>query len=445
MRHYFRSRYPMCNKVLMLLLTSAVMQVQAQAPGQAPGTAPRAPAPALPGFSNTAQAPALLSRIEDLGRQIFADRNLSEPRGTSCLECHAPAQGFAGNNGSRLGVSIGSRPSSLGGRNGMSNAYTAFVPPFSFRVKDGDVDPVGGLFWDGRAQTPAQQALGPFLNPLEMNNADAAAVVRKIAAAPYAQQFRDIYGVNILRSPDLAFAKVGEAIAAYEKTTSLQAFTSKYDQFIKGQTPLSSSEANGMKIFMDPARGNCASCHTMNPKSPDPRDSMFSDYAFYNLGIPRNREIPRNANPSFFDLGICGPDRARPALTDNVPTTITTDNFCGAFRMVSLRNVAERTAFMHNGFFKNLRDVVAFYATRNTDPKRWYGPAGVPNDIPVAYRANVIGDRIPFNRPAAAGPALSEREIDDVVSFLRTLSDSPDRGPVPPPAAPSAGINPFGR
>lgn len=439
------------RSLLALVSIGAIVALMGgHAAAQPVGTAgaqrpPAQPVPQVaPPAPQTAPQAAPLSRLEDLGRQIFNDRNLSEPRGTACANCHVPARGFAGNNGSRIGVALGSQPTSLGGRNAMGSAYTGFIPPFSFRVKDGDVDPVGGLFWDGRADTPAQQAVAPLLNPLEMNNASVAAVLQKIAAAPYAQQFRDEFGANIFRTPDAAFAKVGEAIAAFEKTPALQPFTSKYDQVIQGRAQLTAREANGMRVFMDPARGNCASCHTMNPNSPNPRDSLFSDWAHYNTGVPRNREIPRNANPSFFDLGLCGPDRNKPALGANVPANVTIDQFCGAFRMVTLRNVAERPAWMHNGFFKNLRDVVSFYATRNSDPVRWYGPAGVPNDVPLAYRGNVLSDRVPFNRPASAGPALTEREIDDVVAFLRTLSDAPAPAapPVPPPA-PGAGINPF--
>jgi len=106
-----------------------------------------------------------------------------------------------------------------------------------------------------------------------------------------------------------------------------------------------------------------------------------------------------------------------------VPGDTSIEKYCGTFKMPSLRNVAEREAYMHNGFFTKLRDVVSFYATRNSDPKRWYGPAGVPNDLPIAYIPNIIRDRVPFNRPADAGPALNEREIDDLVAFLKTLSD----------------------
>ena len=389
--------------------------------------------------------PANLNRLENLGSQIFKDKALSEPRGTSCNDCHQGTSGFAGNNGSRIGVAQGSKPQSIGGRNAMSNAYTSFIPKFQFRVTGEDVDPVGGFFWDGRADTAEQQALGPLLNSLEMNNKDAASVVRKIATSPYAQLFKDEFGSQIFTNPSLAFQKIGVAIAAFERTSALQPFSSKYDQYIQGKAKFTPQEANGMKLFMDVNKGNCASCHLMNPNSAKPSDSLFTDFAFYATGIPRNMAIPRNANPSFFDLGLCGPDRTKPALTSNVPANISIDKFCGTFRMTSLRNTAERKAWMHNGFFKDLRDVVSFYATRNSDPKRWYGPQGVPNDLPSAYVGNIISDRAPFNRPAAAGPALTPKEIDDVLAFLKTLSDAPaqPQGPALPPLV-GARNNPFG-
>lgn len=382
-----------------------------------PATVPAQPGPPMPVTPQT--------RLETLGSLIFNDRSLSEPRGTACADCHRPARGFGGNNGSGIGVPLGSRAGAVGGRNAMSAAYAAFVPPFGWRVQDGRVEAFGGLFWDGRADTLAQQALGPFLNPLEMGNPDAATVVRKIAAGPYAQTFREQFGAGIFGQPTLALQKAGEAIAAFERTPALQPFSSKYDQMIQGRAQFTVEEARGMRLFMDPARGNCASCHTMNPHSPDPRHSLFTDFGYYALGVPRNVAIPRNANPSFFDLGLCGPDRTRPALGAHVPAQVSIESFCGTFRMVSLRNTALRPAWMHNGVFQNLRDVVAFYATRNSDPRRWYGPAGVPDDLPLAYRGNIVQDRVPFNRPASAGPALTPREIDDVVAFLRTLSDAP--------------------
>lgn len=382
---------------------------QTPAPGQTPAPAPNPP--------NTA------SRLEKIGEALFNDPALSEPRGTACLNCHLPGTGFANNNGSRAGVALGSTANSLGTRNAMANFYSHLAPPFSFRVVGEDVDPQGGLFWDGRADTLNAQALAPLLNAKEMNNRTAASVVAKVAKASYARDFLAEFGPNIFKSPDLAFQKIGVAIAAFESRSTPTRFSSKYDHFIRGTVQLAPDEARGMAIFRDPERGNCAVCHTMNPTSADPKDSLFTDFAFYAEGIPRNSKIPANANPSRFDLGVCGPDRSRPALPPNVPGNVSIERFCGTFKMPSLRNVAQRQAFMHNGVFTKLRDVVSFYATRNSDPKRWYGPAGVPNDLPTAYLPNILRDRVPFNRPAQAGPALTGPEIDDLVAFLGTLSD----------------------
>ena len=392
------------------------------------------------------QAPPLppaRTALQDLGEKIFNDTNLSEPRGTACVSCHTPSTGFANLNGSRIGVPRGSRLNAFGTRNVIHNSYSSFTPAFGFRVRDGDVDPIGGLFWDGRVDTLTQQAKGPFLAPLEMNNKDAASVVAKVATSNYAGQMVAVFGADIFKDSAKAYQRVAEAIAAFEATSKLQPFSSRYDQFVAGKGQLTPTETNGMKLFMDPQKGNCASCHTMNPKANGPTDNLFTDFGHYATGIPRNLAIPANANPSYFDLGLCGPERTRPALSANVPVGVSIENFCGTFKMASLRNVAQRQAFMHNGFFKNLRDVVSFYASRNSDPKRWYGPAGVANDLPLAYRANIVSDRAPFNRAASAGPALSEREIDDVLAFLKTLSDQAPAPAAGGPAPAQVAINPF--
>ena len=389
-------------------------------------------------------APASLTALQSLGEKIFTDTNLSEPRGTACANCHLAKTGFANLNGSRIGVPLGSLPQAFGMRSVMQNSYSSFNPPFGFRVTGGDVDPIGGFFWDGRADTLAQQAQMPFLAANEMNNKDGAAVVSKIATGPYAKQMTDVFGKDIFKNSNTAFARVGEAIAAYEASAAFQSFSSRYDAYVRGEVKFTPSESSGMKLFMDPAKGNCASCHMMNPTSSKPSDNLFTDFAHYATGIPRNMAIPANANPSYFDLGLCGPQRTKPALTANVPTSISIDKFCGTFKMPSLRNVGERQVFMHNGSFNNLRDVVSFYATRNSNPKRWYGPAGIPNDLPLAYLPNIINDRAPFNRAANAGPALTEREIDDVLAFLKTLSDATAVSvSAPPPTPLNVAINPF--
>lgn len=350
----------------------------------------------------------------ELGRLIFTDPDLSEPRGTPCAACHQANRGFAGNHGSTIGVALGSTPGALGLRNAMTNSYAGFVPAFSFVTTNGETEALGGLFWDGRADTLAQQALGPLLNPLEMNNPSRRAVVDKIAASRYAALFREVFGSGIFNDTDAAFTQIGVAIEAFERS-ALQPFSSKFDAMVRGQTGFSAAERRGMALFQDPAKGNCAACHLMNPGSGRPQDSLFSEFTFYATGVPRNTAIPRNADPTFFDLGLCGPERSPPVLPAGVATGLTLDNFCGKFRMPTLRNVAERPAFMHNGVFKNLRDVLRFYASRNT--------ATVSDDLPARYQANIEVVKAPFNRLPADGPALSEPEIDDLLAFLQTLSD----------------------
>jgi cytochrome c peroxidase len=388
---------------------------------------------------------SVLTPIQALGEKIFNDKNLSEPRGTACVNCHQAESGFANLNGSRIGVPLGSLPNAFGTRSVMPNSYSSFTPPFGFRVLNGDVDPMGGLFWDGRADTLAQQAQLPFLAANEMNNKSGASVVAKIATGPYAKVMTDLYGKDIFSNPTLAFTRVGEALAAFESTTAFQSFSSRYDDYLQGRVKFTPAEANGMKVFMDPAKGNCASCHSMNPQSNKPADNLFTDFAHYATGIPRNKAIPANANPSYFDLGLCGPNRTRPALSANVPASVSIEKYCGTFKMPSLRNVGQRQVFMHNGVFSNLRDVVSFYATRDSNPQRWYGPTGVPNDLPLAYQSNVVRDRAPFNRAPGSGPALTEKEVDEVVAFLRTLTDRLPTSLVPPSAPPPAGVaaNPF--
>lgn len=366
---------------------------------------------------------AALTPLQRLGKRIFTDTNLSEPRGMACVTCHQPTMGFAGNNGSRIGVAQGSRPGVFGFRNAMTNAYSGFVPTFSFVTDAGGTEASGGHFWDGRADTLELQALGPFLAAAEMNNPSAKAVVDKIAASAYADQFRQAFGANVFANADTAYTQVGVAIAAFERSSQLQGFTSKYDAMVRGQVRFTPAEARGMALFTDSNRANCSGCHLMNPASGKPEDSLFSEFTYYATGIPRNTAIPANADVNFFDLGLCGPARSKPTLPSTVPANVSIDQFCGKFRMPTLRNVAERPAFMHNGFFKDLREVLRFYATRNSNPVRWYGPSGVPNDLPAAYLGNIEAAKAPFNRSRADGPLLSDAEIDDLLAFLGTLSD----------------------
>jgi cytochrome c peroxidase len=402
-------------------MVSILVSISLNACYQAPSNDPSSNTPINPTLPPTPMSVQL--NREALGQRIFTDTNLSEPRGLACQSCHQANQGFSGLNGSTIGVPQGSRLGVLGLRNTMTNAYNGLVPTFAFRTEDDKTEAFGGHFWDGRADTLEVQALGPFLNPDEMNNPDAASVVAKVARSSYANLFRQEFGADIFSQPTVAFEKIGVAIAAFERSDALQSYTSKYDAVVRGKTTFNPNEQRGMALFMDANRANCSGCHLMNPTTKNPKDSPFSEFSYYALGIPRNRAIPKNADSSFYDLGLCGPNRSKPTLPNDVPSGVNIEQFCGQFRMPTLRNVAERPAFMHNGFFKDLTEVVTFYSTRNSNPERWYGPTGIANDLPSTYLNNIEHTKSPLNRAKTSGPLLNAGEIRDIVAFLHTLSD----------------------
>jgi cytochrome c peroxidase len=135
--------------------------------------------------------------------------------------------------------------------------------------------------------------------------------------------------------------------------------------------------------------------------------------------VPRNPELAANADATHFDLGLC----ARSA-GDLVQRT----DLCGAFKVPSLRNVGLRNALFHNGRFKTLKEALTFYVQRDTYPEKFYpvGADGTVNkfdDLPTSYKANVNTTEAPYDRSAGGVPALTDAETDDVISFLKTLTD----------------------
>ncbi len=349
-----------------------------------------------------------------LGRLIFFDPRFSTPPGTSCASCHDPRSGYAGNHGSPNGVAAGSRPGVFAERNTPSLRYLKFVPPFFFRWEEDQPvpDPHGGFFWDGRVDDLASACQQPLLNPREMGNPDAATVVRSLTESAYAAAFRQEYG-PAPSDPRVGLQQVGDALAAFLTSDEMAPFSSRYDAYLRGKGTLSAAELAGLKIFQDPARGNCNACHTLDTASADPTRSLFTDYGFEAAGLPRNRALPANADPGHFDLGLCqrtdNPLAANPAL-------------CGQFRTPTLRNVALRRFFFHNGVVRSLRDAVAFYATRDTDAARWY-PGAKYDDMPEGYRVQVNTVTVPYNGQAGQPDRLTATEIDEIVAFLRTLTD----------------------
>ncbi len=374
-----------------------------------------------------------LSARQLLGKRLFEDAELSEPPGQSCASCHDAAQAFAGNHGSPIAaVALGSRPDQLGARNVPTAMYAAFSPRFAFvaqppgegaEVGEGFL-PIGGLFWDGRADDLVEQAKGPFLNPREMNNPDPAAVVAKVRASRYAGLFYEVYGARAFVDVDLAYAHVADAIAAFESTPRFAPFSSKFDRFLVRGEPLGPEEARGFALFTDPDKGNCLRCHVGDPASQRPQDWLFTDFTYDNLGLPRNAAIPDNHDPAHFDLGLC----QRPELPTLAPVGVEVEDLCGSFKVPTLRNVARTAPYGHNGVFTTLRDVVRFYATRDTNPELWYGKRSdgtieVFDDLPPVFRSNVNTTEVPYGAMRGAEPALSDSEIDAIVAFLQTLTD----------------------
>jgi cytochrome c peroxidase len=351
-----------------------------------------------------------------LGKKIFFDERLSEPPGTSCASCHDPARAFSGDHGSHLGVALGSRPGHFARRSTPSVLYMRFVPKFYYFEDDEAPapEPRGGFFWDGRTDRLDELVRQPLFNPDEMNAGTPRRVADTIARGPYAQEFRAALGPGA--NPEAVLRGVGVAIEAYLKSDEMNPVSSKYDAYVRGQATLTEQERRGLEIFKDRNRGACAGCHRMAETSSNPAESMFTDYGYDPTAFPRNRELPANHDPAAFDLGLC--ERKDP----NTPSTDA--RFCSAFRTPSLRNVAVRGSFGHNGVYKTLREVVAFYALRAVAPNRVYPPGQKFDDVPPQYRVNVNVHAPVYNRREGAPPPMSDEEIDAVVAFLGTLTDS---------------------
>jgi cytochrome c peroxidase len=347
--------------------------------------------------------------LEDIGRQMFVDPTLSGSGTLSCASCHSPQHAFGPPNAraTQLG---GTQLDRVGLRAVPSLRYLQTRPPFSEHFfeseEDGDesVDagPTGGLTWDGRVNRGRDQARIPLLSPDEMANDRIADVVAAVKRAPYARQFREA----------ITFDAIVTALATYEqREADFYPYSSKYDASLRGEAPLSAQEQRGLTLFNDPAKGNCARCH-ISQRGPNGTLPQFTDYGFMALGLPRNRTLPANADPAYFDLGLCGPIR-----TDLLGKA----DYCGRFMTPTLRNVATRQTFFHNGVVHSLREAVAFYVQRDTAPETWY-PHGKFDDLPARYHENVEMEP-PFGRRPGDPPALTEAEIDDVVAFLQTLTD----------------------
>ncbi|HVJ51743.1 MAG TPA: cytochrome c peroxidase [Aliidongia sp.] len=359
-----------------------------------------------------------------LGKRLFMDSALSASGKLACASCHSPEHGFGPPDAApvRMGGADLARP---GVRAVPSLTYLQATPPFTehfFESEDEgdesiDNGPTGGLTWDGRVDRGRDQARIPLLSPFEMANRDVPAVAERLRRAGYVPALRHVLRTPLDR-PDRLVDAALRALEAYEQDyRTFYPYSSKYDLYLAGKATLSPAEARGLALFEDPAKGNCASCH-VSARSRDGTPPQFTDFGLIAIGVPRNRAIPANRDPAYFDLGLCGPVR-----TDFLGHA----DYCGLFKTPSLRNVALRTVFMHNGVFTTLEQVMEFYVERDSAPEKWYGrnPDGTVDkfdDLPASYRDNINTDP-PFDRHPGDQPALDAGEIRDVIAFLGTLTD----------------------
>jgi cytochrome c peroxidase len=388
--------------------------------------------------------------IEQLGKALYFDENLSEPAGQSCASCHEPAFGFVDPDAD-LPVSEGVIPGLFGGRISPASAYAMYAP---IRFIDDEGLYVGGQFWDSRAagvgpgslEDPlADQALGPFLNPVEMANTSKAQVIADIAISEYAGLFEEVWGTGALGDVETAYDQVALSIAEFERTELFGQFSSKFDHYLgkclamggdmadcavgagkiadkAGKKYFSKEEWYGLQLFMGENNNDgilekgegamCAACHIAEWTAAADYDlpvvvpawappgmvpPLFTDFTYDNLGVPQNFEFPLDTVTTV-DLGL------GPIVGD------TDEN--GKFKVMTLRNIGLTAPYAHNGLFKRLKEITHFYNTRDVPGALKKGADWPAPEYPATKNDTELGNL-----------GLSDDDEDAIVEFMKTLSD----------------------
>jgi cytochrome c peroxidase len=388
----------------------------------------------LPRSSVLAAEGASLSAKEQLGKFLFFDSNLSVPEGQSCAACHGPEVGFTGpdeelNKGGT--VYEGAVKGRFGNRKPPASSYGGDSPILLFDKKEKAW--VGGMFWDGRAtgkrlKDPlAEQAQGPFLNPLEQNIPDIKTVCIKIKNSSYADLFEKVWGKGSLdcgKNVSATYDRVAKSIAAYERSKEVNPFSSKFDLWLRKRVDLSEEEKRGLKLFE--GKGKCAECHPTK-RGPKGSPPLFTDFTYDNIGIPKNPKNPfygmsAKWNPegaAFVDTGLGG------YLKEAGYKASVYEPEIGKFRVPTLRNVDQRPspnfvkAFGNNGYFKTLKEIVHFYNTRDVLPRceKMSNPRPGENCWP---EPEILSN---LNKEELGNLGLTEEEQNAIVIFLKTLTD----------------------
>ncbi len=249
--------------------------------------------------------PMTAEKVE-LGKLLYFDPRMSKDGTISCATCHDPKKGWAEHTPSSTGIG-----KQVGNRNSPTVLNSAYAPE---------------LFWDGRAASLEEQAVGPVANPIEMGNT-LEDMVKTLKGIPgYVERFEKVFGTEPTAD---GFAK---AVAAFERT--ILAGNSPYDRYQAGdESAMSEAAVRGMNLFEEVG---CADCHT---------PPLFSSYEYHNAGVGMDKENP--------DIG-------RKEVTGDDADT-------GAFRVPSLRNVADTAPYFHDGSAATLEDAVALMAAGGKD------------------------------------------------------------------------------
>jgi cytochrome c peroxidase len=380
-----------------------------------------------------------LTPQEQLGKEIFFDGNLSINANQSCAACHLPGVGWTGPDSAiNAGGSVyeGSIAGRFGNRKPPSSAYATPSPILHFIVEKKSALFIGGNFWDGRAtgerlgSPAAEQAQGPFLNPLEQALPAAAEVVSRICLGSYGTLFTQVCGSDACADGNTtaAYDCVGFAVAAYEASPESNAYSSKYDAYVDGKAQLTKLEKQGLSLFM--SKGKCAACHVLAP-GPNGERPLLTDFTFDNLGIPRNPDNPFYAHTAFNPLGFAWVDKGLGGfLASRMDYVGYAEANLGKHKVPTLRNVdkwdsalgPKSKAYGHNGYFKSLDQIVHFYNTRDVKPPCadnftrveealvqgcWPQP-----EVPVNVNRTELGDL-----------KLTPAQEAAIVAFMKTLSD----------------------
>ena len=453
--------------------------------------------PALMAFTSDQQAklvvnlpkPRYSKEVVALGRMIFRDKSLSNPAGQACISCHDPATGYSypiSDINKSTGIAPGAMPGRFGNRRPPSLAYAPFLTPGIPHYDKVALAWVGGLFWDGRAKDARHQVQFPFFNPNEMNNqvhnvGRPDVIAKKLKGGPLAAQFRKAYGANVFSlTPEKLFDKVSEAIVAYEASPEVSPFTSKYDAYLEGKAELTPQELLGLRLTTGRLNGrpdgfpfrksaHCMDCHATSSDlrvKPD----LWTNSCYANLGVPRNVKSPyfamtdKNGNPEgynpdgkdYIDMGLAGFVYPYYGWAPRKPHGPDPLQLIGTFKAPTLRNVDKRPnpnfvkSYMHNGYFKSLKDVVHFYNARNltdvpgelidyTKPNPYASLKGKPLFPPPEYldtntlinpnglsggRApSAMGNNMDPDAMQIGNLRLTESDEAAIVAFLKCLSD----------------------